>query len=440
MPQPLRSPWRFVPSLYFAEGLPYVVVNTVSVILYKRMGVDNAAIAFWTSLLYLPWVAKMLWGPLVDTRATKRAWIVGMQLALAGCLGAAALALQLPAFFAASLGVLTLAAFLSATHDIAADGFYLLALDERQQALFVGVRSMFYRAAMVFGTGVLVVVAGQLETGLGDVPLAWTLALGATAAVYAGLWAYHRAALPRPAADGARTERAAAPGAGAGTGAGAGRAAPSAGWLDIFAAYFGQRRIAVIVAFILLYRLGEAMLLKLASPFLLDARAEGGLALTTAQVGVAYGTAGMLCLIAGGVAGGWLIARFGLRRMLWPLALTLNVPHAAYLYMAHAQPGPLLAYPLVAIEQLGYGLGSTVFMVYLMRVSRGAHKTSHFAISTGLMALGMMLPGMVSGAVQEAVGYRTFFLLVLALGLPGLATLPLLPYVDDAEAPGAARG
>lgn len=438
MSQPLRSPWRFVPTLYFAEGLPYVVVNTVSVILYKRMGVDNAAIAFWTSLLYLPWVAKMLWGPLVDTRATKRAWIVGMQLALAGCLAAAAATLQMPAFFAASLGVLTLAAFLSATHDIAADGFYLLALDERQQALFVGVRSMFYRAAMVFGTGVLVVVAGRLETGLGDVPLAWTLALGVTAAVCAGLWAYHRSALPRPAADGARTERAAVSAAGAG--ARAGRAAPGAGWLAIFAAYFGQRRIAVIVAFILLYRLGEAMLLKLASPFLLDARAAGGLALTTAQVGLAYGTVGMVCLIAGGIAGGWLIARFGLRRMLWPLALTLNLPHAAYLYMAHTQPGPLLAYPLVALEQLGYGLGSTAFMVYLMRVSRGEHKTSHFAISTGLMALGMMLPGMVSGAVQEAVGYPTFFLLVLALGLPGLATLPLLPYVDDEEATGAARG
>lgn len=440
MSQPLRSPWRFVPTLYFAEGLPYVVVNTVSVILYKRMGVDNAAIAFWTSLLYLPWVAKMLWGPLVDTRATKRTWIVGMQLALAGCLAAAAATLQMPAFFAASLGVLTLAAFLSATHDIAADGFYLLALDERQQALFVGVRSMFYRAAMVFGTGVLVVVAGRLETGLGDVPLAWTLALGVTAAVYAGLWAYHRSALPRPAADGARTERAAVSATAVGAGARAGRAAPGAGWLAIFAAYFGQRRIAVIVAFILLYRLGEAMLLKLASPFLLDAREAGGLALTTAQVGLAYGTVGMVCLIAGGIAGGWLIARFGLRRMLWPLALTLNLPHAAYLYMAHTQPGPLLAYPLVALEQLGYGLGSTAFMVYLMRVSRGEHKTSHFAISTGLMALGMMLPGMVSGAVQEAVGYPTFFLLVLALGLPGLATLPLLPYLEDERAPGAVRG
>ena len=174
------------------------------------------------------------------------------------------------------------------------------------------------------------------------------------------------------------------------------------------------------------------MLLKLASPFLLDSREAGGLGLTTAQVGVAYGTVGLGCLILGGITGGWLIARFGLRRMLWPLALTLNIPHAAYLYLAHAQPGPALAYPLVALEQLGYGLGSTAFMVYLMRISRGEHRTSHFAIATGLMALGMMLPGMVSGAIQEAIGYRAFFLLVLALGLPGLATLPLLPRLADA--------
>ncbi len=182
-----------------------------------------------------------------------------------------------------------------------------------------------------------------------------------------------------------------------------------------------------MIAFILLYRLGEAMLLKLAAPFLLDGRDAGGLGFTTQQVGLAYGTVGLGCLILGGVAGGWLIARFGLRRLLWPLALALNVPHLAYLYMAHAQPGPALAYPLVALEQLGYGLGTTAFMVVLMRISQGEHRTSHFAIATGLMALGMMLPGMVSGKIQTLVGYETFFVLVLVCGLPGLLTLPFLP-------------
>lgn len=424
MPPAPRTPWTFVPTLYFAEGVPYILVNTVSVILYKRLGVDNATLAFWTSLLYLPWVAKMLWGPVVDQRATKRSWILATQAAMTLCLAAVAAAVHLPAFFAVSLAAFTLAAFVSATHDIAADGFYLYALDDRQQALFVGVRTLFYRAAMIFGSGLLVTVAGRLETGLGDVPLAWALAFAGAAALYGLLWLWHRFALPRPAADaGGRRDGAARP-----------------GWGPIFAAWFRQRRVGVVVAFILLYRLGEALLLKLAAPFMLDAREAGGLGFTTAQVGLAYGTVGLGCLILGGVAGGWLIARFGLRRLLWPLALTLNVPHAAYLYMAHAQPAPALAYPLVALEQLGYGLGLTVFMVYLMRVSRGEHRTSHYAIATGLMALGMMLPGMVSGALQEAVGYRGFFLLVLLLGLPGLATLPLLPHLEDETAPARDAG
>ncbi|MHB8077712.1 MAG: MFS transporter [Candidatus Krumholzibacteriia bacterium] len=419
MPPTPRSAWRFVPTLYFAEGVPYVLVNTVSVILYKRLGVTNTAIAFWTSLLYLPWVIKMLWGPLVDRRGTKRAWIVATQLAMTACLAAMAAAIGLPGFFAATLAVFTLAALVSATHDIAADGFYLLALDDRRQALFVGVRTMFYRAAMIFGSGVLVTLAGRLEGGAGGVRRAWAAAFALAAALYGGLGLYHRVALPRPAADRPADDPR--------------DAAGGASWRAVFGAWFGQPRIAAIVAFILLFRLGEAMLLKLASPFLLDSRAAGGLGLTTAQVGVAYGTVGLGCLILGGIAGGWLIARFGLRRLLWPLALTLNLPHAAYLYLAHAQPGPALAYPLVALEQLGYGLGTTAFMVYLMRVSRGQHRTSHFAIATGLMALGMMLPGMVSGAIQEALGYRAFFLLVLVLGLPGLAVLPLLPRLDDTD-------
>ncbi len=420
-PKP-RSPWGFVPTLYFAEGVPYVLVNSVSVILFKRLGVENAAIAFWTSLLYLPWVAKMLWGPLVDTRSTKRAWILATQLAMAGCLAAVAAAIGSPGFFVVSLAAFTAAALVSATHDIAADGFYLHALDAREQALFVGVRTMFYRAAMIFGSGLLVTFAGRLEQSLGDIPRAWTAAFAMAAAMFGGLWVYHRSALPRPATD--RPGGAATPGI-------------RGDWGRIFVTWLRQPRIGVVIAFILLYRLGEAMLLKLAAPFLLDAREVGGLGFTTQQVGLAYGTVGLGCLIVGGVTGGWLIARHGLRRMLWPLALALNVPHVAYLYMAHAQPGPALAYPLVALEQLGYGLGTTAFMVVLMRISHGEHRTSHYAIATGLMALGMMLPGMVSGKIQALVGYETFFVLVLVCGLPGLLTLPFLPRgAIEAEAVG----
>ena len=428
MPGTQRSPWIFVPSLYFAEGVPYILVNTVSVILYKKLGVDNASIALWTSLLYLPWVLKLLWGPLVDTRATKRAWILGTQAAQAACLAAVAAAIVAPGYFAWSLAAFTLAALVSATHDIAADGFYLHALDERAQAYFVGVRTMFYRGAMIFGSGLLVSVAGRLEGGPRGVAWAWSTVFAGAAVLYGGLWLYHRAVLPRPPTD----VGVAAAGARADGSAGA-------GWLRIMADWLRQPRAGVIVAFILLYRLGEALLLKLAAPFLLDGREKGGLGLTTEQVGFAYGTVGLSCLIVGGILGGWLIGRFGLRRMLWPLALTLNVPHVAYLYLAWAQPGPAVAYPLVAVEQLGYGLGTTAFMVVLMRVSRGEHRTSHFAIATGLMALGMMLPGMASGAIQTAVGYRAFFLLVLVCGLPGLALLPWLPRLEG-DAAGRTSG
>jgi PAT family beta-lactamase induction signal transducer AmpG len=416
-----RSPWAFVPSLYFAEGVPYILINTVSVIVYKRLQVDNATIAFMTSWLYLPWVIKMLWGPLVDTRGTKRGWILGTQLLMAICLAGVAAALHLPAFLPVTMVMFAVAAFVSATHDVAADGFYLYALEPQQQAWFVGVRTMFYRAAMIFGSGLLVTLAGRWETRLSSVPAAWTAAFGLAAAIYALLWLWHTFALPRPAAD---TREARALEATARK-----TAAPRPGWFTIIIDWFRQPRVAVILGFILLYRLGEALLLKLAAPFLLDARAEGGLGFTTQQVGLAYGTVGLGCLVLGGVTGGWLIAKFGLRRMLWPLALTLNIPHAAYLYMAYAQPGPALAFPLVAIEQLGYGLGTTAFMVVLMRLSKGEHRTSHYAIATGFMALGMMLPGMVSGKIQEAIGYRHFFLLVLVLGVPGLLTLPWLPRV-----------
>lgn len=418
----LRSPWTFVPSLYFAEGVPYILANTVSVVAYKRLDVDNATIALVTSWLYLPWVAKMLWGPLVDARGTRRGWILAMQAILAVCLLGVALALRLPAFLPVSLAVFALVAFVSATHDVAADGFYLHALSPQQQAAFVGVRTMFYRAAMIFGSGLLVTLAGRFETRLGDIAKAWSLAFLLCGGLYALFWFWHLAALPRPESDRPRTSGEAAQ-SGAGT-----------HWGAAFGTWFSQPRVAVVIAFILLYRLGEALLLKLAAPFMLDDHAAGGLAFSTEQVGLSYGTIGLGCLVLGGILGGWLIARFGLRRLLWPLALALNVAHLAYLYMAYAQPGPALAYPLVAIEQLGYGLGTTAFMVVLMRLSKGEHRTSHYAIATGFMAMGMMLPGMVSGWLQEQVGYRHFFLLVLVLGVPGLLMLPWLPrsvYAED---------
>jgi MFS transporter, PAT family, beta-lactamase induction signal transducer AmpG len=290
---PRRSPWLWVPTTYFAEGVPYVIVNTVSVVIYKKMGISNSLIALSTSFLYLPWVIKMLWGPLVDTRATKRRWIVGTQVALAAGFALASLALWSPFFFALSIAVFALIAFASATHDIAVDGFYMLGLTLPEQALFAGVRSTFYRLAMLFASGGLVVLAGHIEALTGDVPLSWIAALGAAGAVFAALAVFHAWYLPRPASDGAPR----------------GGTEGGAPFLSVFRSYFTQPRIAAVLAFILLYRLGEAMLVKMAQPFLLDPASRGGLGLSTENVGIIYGTVGTASLLAGGILGGLLIAR-----------------------------------------------------------------------------------------------------------------------------------
>jgi len=400
----LRTPWSWVPSLYLAQGLPYVVVMTVSVVMFKRLGVSNTDIALYTSWLYLPWVIKPLWSPLVELFATRRGWVVATQWLLAVSLGAVALALPLPGWFQLSLGVLWLMAFASATHDIAADGFYLLGLPERQQAAFVGVRSTFYRIAMIAGQGALVMLAGALETRTGRPAIAWAITFGVLAAAYAALAGWHQIILPRPPADrrNAGTVR-----------------SVTAEFGAVFRAFFAKPGIVPILAFLLLYRLAEAQLVKLVTPFLLDPREAGGLGLDTGQVGFAYGTMGILALTAGGLLGGWLISRFGLRRMFWPMALAIHLPDLVFVALAVAQPPSLAVITVgVAVEQFGYGLGFAAYLLFMIWVAEGAHKTAHYAICTGFMALGMMLPGMASGALQEWMGYPVFFGWVVATTVP----------------------
>jgi PAT family beta-lactamase induction signal transducer AmpG len=410
-----RTPWAFVPSLYFAEGLPYVLINTVSVILYKKMGVDNASIAFWTSWLYLPWVVKMFWGPVVDTTSTKRAWLLSMQIAMGLAMFSVAAVLNTDGYFVLSLAAFIAGAFISATYDIACDGFYMLALSDKEQALFVGLRSGFYRLAMIFGSGFLVYLAGAIEAAAGDIPRSWTIAFGTAGALFAALAAYHAVVLPRVERDGQRA---------------AGDREPQVSFWEVFRAYFRQEKVGVLVAFILFYRLGEAMLLKLVSPFLLDPHSAAGLGLTTSEVGVVYGTVGVLSLVCGGILGGWLISRYGLRRCTWPLVIAMHLPDLFFVYMAWALPPVGFVYPLVALEQFGYGMGFTVFTVYLMRSADGSYKTSHYAISTGIMALGMMLPGFLAGWLQQKVGYLAFFSIVCLLTIPGMLTIPFLPRRD----------
>ncbi len=406
-----RNPWSFLATLYFAEGLPYVLINTVSVILYKRMGIDNAAIAFWTSWLYLPWVIKMFWGPFVDVYSTKRRWILGTQAAMSLCMFVIAFSLRTESFFALSLAAFFAGAFVSATYDIAADGFYMLALSEKEQAFFVGLRAGFYRLAMIFGSGVLVFVAGVLETSTRDIAWSWSTVMVVSGLIFASAGVYHKFMLPYPAADRGRSSS---------------DRPDEASFREVVRSYFGQKKVGVLLAFILFYRLGEAMLLKLVTPFLLDTHDAGGLSLTTKQVGLVYGTVGVVCLVSGGILGGWLISRFGFRRCVWPLVVTMHLPDLLFVYMAYAQPGIGLVYPLVALEQFGYGMGFTVFTIYLMYSVHENYKTSHYAISTGIMALGMMLPGFASGWVQQAVGYRMFFIIVCLLTVPGMLTIPFL--------------
>lgn len=407
-----RNSWWFVPTLYFGEGLPYVIINTVSVILYKRMGIDNAHIAFWTSWLYLPWVIKMFWGPAVDMHSTKRKWILGMQSAMSLSMFVIAFSLRTESFFFLSLAAFCAGAFISATYDIATDGFYMLALTEKEQALFVGLRSAFYRLAMIFGSGYLVYLAGGLETSSGTIAGSWATVMAAAGLIFAVIALYHKFALPFPASDTIRTKR--------------DKSAESS-FGEVFGSYFRQEKVGVMLAFILFYRLGEAMLLKLVSPFLLDKASAGGLGLSTREVGLVYGTVGIICLVCGGIFGGWLISRFGFKRCIWPMVIIMHLPDLFFVYMAYAQPGIGLVYPLVALEQFGYGLGFTVFTVYLMYSAQGRYKTSHYAISTGIMALGMMLPGFVSGWLQQAVGYRMFFIIVCIMTIPGMLTIPFIP-------------
>jgi len=419
------SRWPWLPSLYFASGLPLVAVTMVSVIMYKRLGVSNAEIAFYTSWLYLPWVIKPLWSPLVDILKTRRYWIVVMQLLIGA--GFAAIALTLPAdnFLRYSLAAFWLIAFSSATHDIVADGFYILALDDHEQAWFVGIRNTFYRLAMITGQGLLVMIAGRLEQRTGSVTLAWSITFYLFAALYLGLFAWHRYRLPHPAADLA--------------GAAVSVRLLAARFAETFITFFRKEHILRVLAFLLLYRFAEAQLAKLAAPFLLDERGAGGLGLGTDAVGFVYGTVGIVMLTLGGISGGFLAARQGLRYWLWWMVAAINLPNAVYILLAWFQPESLLVVNIaVGIEQFGYGFGFTAYMLYMIYVARGEHSTAHYAICTGFMALGMMLPGLFSGALQELLGYRHFFIWIVVATLPSFFVAGLIP-LDAAFGRGAAK-
>jgi len=536
-----RNPWSWIPSLYFYQGIPYSIVMITSGLIYKTMGVSIATFAFWTSLLYLPWAIKPLWSPYVDVVSTKRNWILWTQLLLGLAFVAVGFAMQLPFYFPVTIAIFAVIAISSASHDIAADGFYMLSLDQHKQAFFVGIRSTFYRFAMLTALGLLPLIAGLIQenTGLkpilfevnavpaaqfkpadvvdflvtkqegipkilifpekvqipifekgasaidsaviylalsappapdetivvnlgrktgskdidlpknhtgrfeftaanwdkpvaavirvdhnltsqtssqfkataGNIAFSWTVSLGCLGIVLMLLAVYHRIALPKPNEIKEKSK------------------VDLKVYGEVFASFFTKPGIGPALIFFLMYRLGEAQLVKVATPFLVDSRNSGGIGLTSAQYGIAYGTLGMICLTLGGILGGVVASKYGLKKMIWVMAFSMNIPVSVYVYLSTFQPvpGDLSIYLSIAAEQMGYGFGFTAYMLYMLSfVGESKFKTAEFAIGTSLMALGMMIPGMISGYMKELLGYQHFFIYVMICAIPGMIAIKFL--------------
>lgn len=409
------SPWAWVPTLYFAQGIPYFIVNNISVLMFAKMGVPNGEMALFTSLLYLPWTIKPFWSPFIDIIKTKRWWIISMQILMSIAFILLTLSIPKPdeatiaagttpiSMFTITLVLFIITAFASATHDIAADGFYMLALRQSDQAAFVGIRSTFYRLASIFGQGVLVAIAGAIELRYKDIPLSWTITMLVTAVMFSLVTFYHLFAIPKPTSDKSVLTL--------------GTASAKAIFQEFgrtFATYFTKPGVWLAIAFMLLYRLPEAFLIKMCMPFLVASKEAGGLELSTAEVGIVYGTIGVIFLTVGGILGGLFASRIGLKKSIWWMAGCMTLPCLTFVYLAIGQPDNLFAISTaIAIEQFGYGFGFTAYMLYMMYFSEGEFKTSHYAICTAFMALSMMIPGMFAGYLQEAVGYVNFFWIVI---------------------------
>ena len=423
------SPWFWIPTLYFAQGIPYFIVNNISVMMFTKMGVPNGDMAMFTSLLYLPWMIKPFWSPFVDIFKTKRWWTVVMQILMTVAFAFTIFSIPTPtaemlatqstpiSMFYVTLILFVITAFASATHDIAADGFYMLALKQNEQAAFVGIRSTFYRLSSIFGQGVLVALAGLIETNTSNIPMSWRITMIVTAVIFAVCSLYHTFMLPRPTTDTSSLKG----------------EKPTVGAIFMefgrtFATYFSKPGVWLAIVFMLLYRLPEAFLIKMCMPFLVASKEVGGLGLSTAEVGVVYGTIGVLFLTIGGILGGLFASKLGLKKSLWTMAGCMTLPCITFVYLAICQPENLVLTSIaIAIEQFGYGFGFTAYMLYMMYFSEGELKTSHYSICTAFMAMSMLIPGMFAGYIQEALGYVDFFWMVMVCCF---ATLAVTFFVD----------
>jgi len=409
-----KNPWIWIPSLYMTEGIPYIVIIVVSVIMYKRLGVSNADIGLYTSLLYLPWVIKPLWSPIVDLFGTKRKWFLSMQLVLSLVFLGVGMTMSGSSFFFMTLAFFWMGAFASATNDIASDGMYLIALKPEQQSFFVGLRNTFYRIGMITGQGLIVMVAGYFENSLGDNNKAWSYTMIIVALLMLLLTLINLFATKKVEEESVESD------------------VKEKNFGIVFSTFFTKKNIGISLAFVLLYRLGESQLVKIASPFLIEVREKGGLGLSTSELGFIYGSVGVIALLVGGILGGVAISRDGLGKWMIPMALSLNLPNLLYIALAHFQPENIVyAYAVVIIEQFGYGFGFAAYMIFLIYLAEGLFKTSHYAIATGFMAMGMMLPGMASGFIQEYLGYTGFFIWVGIAMIPALAIAASVHYPKE---------
>jgi MFS transporter, PAT family, beta-lactamase induction signal transducer AmpG len=412
-----NQPWYWIPTLNFASGFPYAIIISVSVLMYKKLGIDNGDIGVYTSLLYLPWVIKPLWSPLIDLYATKRKWFLSMQILISFGFIIVGLVLPLNHFFLISLAVFVIAAFTSASNDVASDGFYMIALDQNQQSFFLGIRSTFYRLSMLTANGLIVIAAGYFEQLYANPTKGWSITMIIVGLIMMVLTIYNFFTTPKTEVESTTPTTI---------------EAFVTNFVRVFVAFFKKKQIGLILAFILLFRLGESQLLKMLTPFLVDETTKGGLGLSTQDVGIIYGTFGVAALTIGGIIGGIVISRDGLGKWMLPMILAMHLPIIGFIGLAHFHPDSVFyIYATVIAEQFGYGFGFAAFMMYLIHVADGEYKTAHYALATGFMALGMMLPGMASGFIQQYLGYGNFFIWVLLATIPGLILSFYIKYPYD---------
>lgn len=398
------SPWAWIPSLYFAEGLPNIIVTGLSVVMYMQMGLTDTEVGLYTGWLQLPWVIKPLWSPFVDLYKTKRWWVLSMQLLISASLAGIAFSIPTAFWFQATMCLLFIIAFSSATHDISADGFYMLELDEHNQTKYVGLRNTFYRIAIIFVNGVLVSLVGVLQVIFrNQIKLSWALIFYGLAGIFIGLWLYHRHCLPKPKDD-ILTERK------------FGEVVQEL--KNMFFTFFNKftvKETVFVMLFLLLYRFPEALLNTMTKTFMLRPNSQGGLGLSPQEYGLANGTVGLIGLLLGGILGGILVSRDGMKKWLWPLVCAITLPDVVYIYLSYSLDSNLFVVSsCLFVEQFGYGLGFTVLTLYMLFYSQGKFRTSHYSICTGISYLGLMLPGMISGYLKDMFGYRMFFNIVMA--------------------------